>query len=135
MNPGDYMKRLCLVTLILLFTSELSHAGEYKVRKSAGRYVIEMRINRNPPVVDKNILTLNIRDGNGKYVTDARVMVNYYMPPMPGMPPMNYKTYAQLSGREYKATMDLIMSGPWNIVIKITRTGKTSTVRFAIDVR
>jgi hypothetical protein len=57
------------------------------------------------------------------------------MPPMPGMPPMNYTNSAQLSGNKYVITMDIIMSGPWNIVVKITKLGKTDTARFAIDVR
>jgi len=54
---------------------------------------------------------------------------------MPGMPPMNYKTDAVLKGNEYRATMNLSMSGPWNIAIKITRAGKTSTAKFNIDAR
>ena len=94
-----------------------------------------MKIDRNPPVVDKNKITLGIKDNSGKNITDAKVIVNYYMPPMPGMPPMNYNTAAQLQGKEYKAVMDLIMAGPWNIVVKISRGGKTSSVAFSIDVR
>ena len=94
-----------------------------------------MNIDRNPPIVDKNRLTLEIRDNSGNEVADAKVLVNYYMPPMPGMPPMNYKTYAKPSGNSYVVTMDLIMSGPWNIIVKITKGGKTDTARFAIDVR
>jgi hypothetical protein len=33
----------------------------------------------------------------------------------------------------YKATMNLIMSGPWGIAIIITREGKTSTVKVNVD--
>lgn len=129
------MKKLCLVVLIIFVMVSVAYARGYKARKKTGNYVVQMTINRNPPIVDKNILTLEIKDKNGKYVTDAKVLVNYYMPPMPGMPPMNYKTIAKLSGNKYEATMHLIMSGPWNILIKITRSGETSRVRFAIDVR
>jgi len=94
-----------------------------------------MSIDRNPPILDKNKITLEIKDTAGRNITDAKVMVNYYMSPMPGMPPMNYKTDAQLHGTEYRAVMDLIMAGPWNIVVKILRRGKISSVVFAIDVR
>jgi hypothetical protein len=93
-----------------------------------------MTINRNPPIVAKNRLTLEIRDKSGNAITDAAVLVNYYMPPMPGMAPMNYTTAAQPAGGEYRMVMDLIMAGPWNIVVRITRSGKTVTARFAIDV-
>jgi hypothetical protein len=120
---------------VLVFVVDTSAAREYKARKKTPDYTVEMAINRNPPIVDKNRLTLEIRDKSGRQVTDAKVLVNYYMPPMPGMPPMNYKTYAKSSGNKYVVVMDLIMSGPWNIVIKIMRSGKAATVRFAIDVR
>ena len=130
-----FMKILFVIVFALLFTSDTSFAREYKARKNIAGYTIEMSIDRNPPIVDKNTLSLEIKDALGKHVTDAKVLVNYYMPPMPGMPPMNYKTLAKLSGNKYVVTMNLIMSGPWNIVIKFYRADKASTVRFAIDVR
>ena len=129
------MKTLLTLIFLLVFISDASAISGYKARKKTSDYVIEMSIDRNPPVVAKNRLALEIRDNRGRYVTDAAVLVNYYMPPMPGMPPMNYKKYANLSGKSYVVIMDLIMAGPWNIVVKITRNGKRSTVRFTIDVR
>jgi hypothetical protein len=126
---------LIIIVLTIALSSVTAYPREYKARKKVGNYVVEMKINRNPPIVDKNILTLDITDSNNKNITDAKVLVNYYMPPMPGMPPMNYKTYAKLSGQKYEAAMDLIMSGPWNIVVKITRPKEDFSVRFAIDVR
>jgi hypothetical protein len=122
-----------LLTFFLL--TDIAFAREYRARKKTQNYSVEMTIDRNPPIVAKNRLSLEIWDNSGRQLTDAKVLVNYYMPPMPGMPPMNYKTYAQPSGNEYIVTMDLIMSGPWNIVVRITREGKTDTARFAIDAR
>ncbi|MDQ7787419.1 MAG: FixH family protein [Thermodesulfovibrionales bacterium] len=129
------VKTLFISVVALLLIADMSFAREYKARKIIAAYTIEMSIDRNPPIVDKNTLSLEIKDPFGKHVTDAKVLVNYYMPPMPGMPPMNYKTLAKLSGKKYVIIMDLIMSGPWNIVIKISRAGKIETVRFSIDVR
>lgn len=131
----SFAKVLFIMIFILAFVADAPAAREYKAKKKTPDYAVEMRIDRNPPIVDKNRLTLEITDGSGRHVTNAKVTVNYYMPPMPGMPPMNYTTLAGLSGNRYVVMMDLIMSGPWNIVVKITRGGKTSTVRFAIDVR
>jgi len=51
------------------------------------------------------------------------------------MPAMNYKTDAVLKGNEYQAVMGLSMSGSWNIAVKITRTGKTSTLKFTVDAK
>jgi hypothetical protein len=127
--------QLFVLLLAFILLTEMALARDYRARKKTPNYNVEMSIDRNPPIVDKNRLTLEIRDNSGKEVADAKVLVNYYMPPMPGMPPMNYKTYAKLSGNSYVVIMDLIMSGPWNIVVKITRGGKTDTARFAIDVR
>lgn len=127
--------KLVIIFLILFLLKDTAYSREYKIRKKTGNYWVEIKISRNPPIVDKNILTLEIRDSNNKNIIDARVMVNYYMPPMPGMAPMNYKTYARLSGHKYEAVMNLIMSGPWNIVLRITRPQETFSVRFAIDVQ
>ena len=57
------------------------------------------------------------------------------MPAMPGMPAMNYKTDALLQGVEYKAVMGLSMSGSWNIAVKITKAGKTATLKFTVDAK
>ena len=128
------MKGLIIVVALLLVAGP-AYPREYKIRKKTENYVLEMKINRNPPIVDRNLLTLEIKDSNNKNITDAKVLVNYYMPPMPGMPPMNYKTLAKLSGQKYEVIMDLIMSGPWNIVIKIMLPKEAFSVRFTIDVR
>jgi hypothetical protein len=63
------------------------------------------------------------------------VLVNYYMPPMPRMAPMNYKADAKLKGDQYRLAMRLIMAGPWYIVVIFPRGGKTLTAKFNIDVQ
>lgn len=119
----------CAVLLIAGF----AYAKDYEVKKKAGDYDVEIKIDKNPPVVGNNNIEIEIKDAKGNYVTDARVKVEYSMPAMPGMPPMNYKTDTKLDGNEYKATMNLSMSGPWNITLRITREGKTSRAKFSID--
>ncbi len=129
------MKRLAILTLILILIAGIAYAKDYEVKKKAGEYDVEIKIDKNPPVVGDNNIEIEIKDAAGKYVTDAKVKVEYSMPAMPGMPAMNYKTDAELKGSEYKAKMNLSMSGPWNIAIKITRYEKTTTVRFNVDAR
>ena len=63
------------------------------------------------------------------------MLVTYYMPPMSGMPPMNYTIPTQLKNTAYCATMDLIMTGPWNIVIRLRNQGRWMKTIFPIDVR
>ena len=127
------MKRLTVVTLILLLMAGVAYAKDYEVKKKAGEYDVEIKIDKNPPVVGDNNIEIEIKDASGKYVTDAKVKVEYSMPAMPGMPAMNYKTDTELKGYEYRAKMNLSMSGAWNVVVKITRGGKTTTVKFNAD--
>jgi len=129
------MKRLGLVVFVLLLVAGIAYAKDYEVKKKAGEYDVEVKIDRNPPVVGDNNVKIEIKDSSGKYVTDAKVVVDYGMPAMPGMPAMNYKTDAELKGDEYKAKMNLSMSGSWNIAVKITRAGKTSTMKFTVDAK
>lgn len=127
------MKRLAVIGIILLLAAGVAYAKDYEVKKKAGEYDVEVKIDKNPPVVGDNNIEIEIKDASGKYVTDAKVKVEYSMPAMPGMPPMNYKTDTELKGNEYKAKMNLSMSGPWNIAVKITRAGKTTTMKFNVD--
>ena len=127
------MKKIAVFTLILLFVAGIAYAKDYEVKKKAGDYNVAVKIDNNPPVVGDNNIEVEIKDASGKYVTDAKVKVEYSMPAMPGMPAMNYKTSAELKGYEYKAKMNLSMAGSWNIAVKITRGGKTTTVKFNVD--
>ncbi|MBU4321188.1 MAG: FixH family protein [Nitrospinae bacterium] len=129
------MKKLVVFTLILLLTAGFAYAKDYEVKKKAGGYDVEVKIDKNPPVVGNNNITVEIKDTAGKHVTDAKVRVDYSMPAMPGMPPMNYKTKTKLKGNKYIAKMNLSMSGSWNIAVKISRSGKTTTVKFNVDAR
>lgn len=129
------MKKLAVFTLILLLIAGIAYAKDYEVKKKAGEYNVEVKIDKNPPVVGDNNATIEIKDASGKYVTDARVKVEYSMPAMPGMPAMNYKADAALSGNAYRAKMNFSMSGAWNVAVKITRGGKITAVRFNVDAR
>lgn len=127
------MKKAILIIIALFAMTGLVFAKEYKAEKKAGDYHVEIEIDRNPPVVGDNNIKIEIKDSARKYVTDAKVIVEYSMPPMPGMAPMNYKTAAELKDHSYRATMKLSMAGSWNIVVKFTRGGKTTSAKFTID--
>src|SRR4030065_2602953 len=127
------MKKWIGITVYVIFLiTGIAYAKDYEVKKKAGDYNVEIKIDKNPPSVGKNNMEIEIKDSAGKYVTDAKVNVEYSMPAMPGMPAMDYKTDAELKGEEYKAKMNLSMSGSWNIAVKITKAGKTSTMKFTV---
>jgi hypothetical protein len=127
----------CLALTLALFfgLGEPCEAGDYRVRKNAEGLSFDIAINRNPPVMGDNEIRIEIKDLQGNPVLDAEVLVNYYMPPMPRMPPMSYTVPAPVKGKEYHATMALIMAGPWNIITRARVQGKWVRVVFPIDVR
>jgi len=127
------MKKLFVFTVVFLLIAGMAYAKDYEVKKKAGAYDVAVTIDKNPPVVGDNNVTVVIKDTSGKSVTDAKVLVDYSMPAMSRMPAMHYKTNAELSGSEYKAKMVLSMAGSWNIAVKISKGGKTSTVKFSVD--
>ena len=127
------MRRLLLFSLIVLFMVGIAYGKNYEVKRKVSEYEAQVRMDKYPPTLGDNHIEIEIKDRAGQSVTDAKVLVNYYMPPMPRMAPMNYRTDAKLKGEKYKATMNFIMSGPWVIAIKITRGEKTSTAKLNVD--
>jgi hypothetical protein len=121
--------------LVVLCSVGIIAAKEYEINKKAGDYTVLIKIDKNPPVVGKNNIEIAITDGSGKAVVDAKVVLTYSMPPMPGMAPMNYKVDAELKGNVYRTKVDYSMAGSWNNEIKITRAGKATSVRFTIDAK
>ena len=130
-----FVTHLAVGFFLLSVCSEPCEAGDYRVRKNIEGLAFDIAINRNPPVLGGNEIRIEIKDPQGNPVLDAEVLVNYYMPPMPKMAPMNYTIPAALKGIEYRAVMDLIMTGPWNIVTRARVQGKWVRVAFPIDVR
>ncbi len=128
------MKKIIVMAAVFLLIAGIAYAKNYEVKKKAGEYEVTATLDKNPPTAgaDNNI-AVAVKDAAGKAVTDAKVLVDYGMPAMPGMPAMNYKANATLEGTEYKAKLNFSMSGSWNIAVKITKGGKTSTMKFNVD--
>ena len=129
------MKRTVVIALLMLLTSGVIYAKGYELQKKAGEYEVTVVIDRNPPIAGDNAISISVKDISGKLVKDVQVKVEYSMPAMPGMPAMNYKTDAVLQSDEYKASMGLSMSGSWNVTVKITKAGKTSSMKFTVDAK
>jgi len=127
------MKKWTFFIVALLWISLPAYSKDLQLKKKAGKYEVEIKIDKNPPILGDNNLEIEIKDASGASITDAKVLVNYYMPPMPRMAPMNYSTTAVLKGDTYRATMDIIMSGPWIIRIIIHRPAGRTTAKFNVD--
>lgn len=129
------MKKSILFLIFFLFSIDIysAHGRGLEFQKKVDNYDVLIRLDKHPPVLGDNPLEVEIKEPGGRPVTDAKVLVNYYMPPMPRMAPMNYKTDASFSKGKYKMTMNIIMSGPWIIRVLISRGGKTSIVKINVD--
>ena len=128
-------KWLCVGVVSMIFMVGTAFAGEYAVQKKAGDYTVDIRMDKNPPVVGANQVEVAVKDKVGKAVTDAKVQVIASMPAMPGMPAMENKADAKIDGGKYKAKIDLPMGGSWNMSVRITQGGKTSTAKWTVDAR
>jgi hypothetical protein len=107
----------------------------YEVTKKVDDFTVKVDIDKNPPIVGDNNLSIAIKDGSGKNITNAKVKVEYSMPAMPGMPAMNYKADAALKGNEYKAKLNFSMAGSWGILVQITQAEKVKKVKLNVDVK
>ena len=131
------MKKILLMTVVMLFalTCSLSFAKDYEMTKNVGDLTVSVTIDKNPPVTGDNKMTVTIKDTAGKPVTDASVAIDYGMPAMPGMGAMSYKAKTAAKGGKNITTLNFSMAGPWYINIKITRGGKTQTVKLNVDIK
>jgi len=129
------MKRLAIFVMVLLLIAGVVYAKDYEVTKKAGDYSVLIKIDKNPPIAGENNITIAIKDKSGKEITDAKVVFNYSMPAMAGMPAANYKTDVELKGAVYKTKANYSMSGSWNNEIRITHGGKTVSARFTVDAK
>jgi hypothetical protein len=137
-SENSYWWIFCLAALqvlfLLSFNTGTGDAASLAESKKAGDYIVSIQIDRNPLIMGINNLEVDIRGADSKEVSDAKVLVNYYMPPMPRMAPMNYRVDAPFRGGKYRVAMNFIMEGPWYIVVKIDHRGKTASARFNVNV-
>ncbi len=129
------IKKLTIFLLLFSLIPSPIYPRALEQLKKTGEYEVAISINRNPPTVGDNKIEISLKGPDGRKITQASILVNYYMPPMPRMVPMNYITPAELKGDIYQTTLHLIMEGPWVIALKIALNGKTSTVKFNLDAR
>ena len=129
------MKRLVVAVMMVLLVAGAAWAKDFELTKKTGDYTVIIAIDKNPPIRGDNNMTIVLKDTAGSAIQDAKVSVDYSMPAMPGMPPMNYKTDTELQGSEYKGKLNFSMSGPWNVTIKIKHGDKIKRAKFNIHVR
>ena len=125
-----------LLIMLLIFAG-VSYAKALHLHKKAGSFVVHFRAEK-APFVGENPVKVEIEDADKNMLADpkTKVKINYSMPAMSGMPAMSYDTEAALKDKAYEATLNISMSGSWNITVKILMPGKTPvTAKFTMDAR
>ena len=130
-------KALSLAVIVAL--AALVAAGctkGYETKKTTGDLTITLSAKSYPLVKGDNTLAVKLTDASGKAVTDAKVDVRYYMPPMPGMAPMEYTAQAVPAGDAYKFTANIAMEGGWRVDVTANRGGSVlPPATFNVDAR
>lgn len=129
------MKKIVILTLMLLLSAGIVWAKGYEVQKKAGELSVVVKMEKNPAGMGENGISVTVKDSAGKEIADAGVKIEYSMPAMPGMPAMNYGSVLAWDKNSYQGKLNFSMSGPWNIVVKIVRGGKTVSTKFSLDVQ
>jgi len=110
-----------------------AYCKEYTISRQSREYLVKIHLDRYPLILGDNSIKIEILDKDGRFINDAKVLINYYMPPMPRMAPMNYKIKASSDRAFYKGNMDIIMAGPWYIKIIFQHQGRINTAKINVD--
>ena len=121
MTGVNNMKKTIVISMMFLLIAGMAYAKDYEVKKKAGKYAVEVKIDKNPLVVGDNDAIIGITDASGRDVVNAKVEL-YYL--MPSMPSMNYSEDARLEGNRYKSTIKPTMGGEWSLDVKFTVPGE-----------
>ncbi len=126
------MRNLVVIfTVIVLLAASAAFAKEFEVSEKVGSYQVDFKID-NVRVGANNVI-IEVKDGAGKYVTDAKVTVQYSMPEGIDLPPMHFKVDMKLEGNEYTGKIKIPMPGKWATAVDIMRGGKTNTMKFYVE--
>ena len=126
------MKRI--VTLLIMLTLSLSTLQAAAFEKNVKFRTTKVHISALKPLTaGSNTFVFNIKK-DGKTPTGAKVSIKAFMPAMPGMPAMESKVEATSLGKgKYQATVNMAMSGTWQLHIFITpKSGKKSRVKTSL---
>ena len=97
---------------------------------------LKLRVSTEPQLakLGDNTLRVEVKDAQGKPVTDATVALEYTMD-MPGM--MIEKALASHSGGGvYEAKVKFAMAGSWGVTVSVQRPGQAEVrERFTVNAR
>ena len=125
------MKNIIFTLLALTLGFSIIHATAF-TKDIKNRNTKVQITSEKPLTTGSNTLILTITK-DSKTLTDVRVKA--FMPAMPGMPAMDFKTNAEdLGNGNYKITLNIAMNGTWQLHIFITpKDGKKSRIKTSLN--
>jgi hypothetical protein len=121
-----------LVVLVTLFACSKG----YESQKTSEDLKITLSVDRYPLVKGDNDIKVKVTDSSGKTAANAVVSVRYFMPPMPGMAPMDFSTQAFFQGDRYGFVANIPMEGGWKAEVTVARPGQqAASALFNLDAR
>ena len=126
------MKKI-LFSMILIYSAVFINADIIKQNGIKNAYNIKLYTKNTPISGDNQFFVQLFKDD--KFIADAKMKIKVFMPEMPGMPYMEYKTKAKLVNGEYKMMINFSMSGTWQYHLKFkTSDKKVHTVRGSVNI-
>lgn len=126
------MKKI-LFSMILIYSAVFINADIIKQNGIKNAYNIKLYTKNTPISGDNQFFVQLFKDD--KFIADAKMKIKVFMPEMPGMPYMEYKTKAKLVNGEYKMMINFSMSGTWQYHLKFkTIDKKVHTVRGSVNI-
>ncbi|MEO6120473.1 MAG: efflux RND transporter periplasmic adaptor subunit, partial [Terriglobales bacterium] len=90
------------------------------------KYVVNVRVEPDPPKEGPVRAFVDLRDAAGKAVSDASVAITFLMPAMPamGMAEMRNTHALAWDGKQYSGDAKVQSSGTWIVMVDVTRAGQ-----------
>lgn len=129
------MKRIILVLMGLFLSAGLAYGTDYEVTKKAGDYTVQVKIDRNPPVVGDNNMMIWLKDAAGNDVKGAMITVDYNKSTKLWMRAKKYNSYATPHENNYHAILAIPTQGSWDVTININHKEKRVSAKFSIDIK
>jgi hypothetical protein len=129
------MKRIILILTVLFLSVGLAYGMDYEVTKKAGDYTVQVKIDRNPPVLGANNMIIWLKDAAGNDVRGASMTVDYSKSTRFWKSAKKYNSWAQPHENNYHAILNIPTQGSWDVMININHMGKSVSTKFTIDVK
>lgn len=130
------MSKFMIAALALTILSGWGWSKGYESQKSLGGNTVTLKAEKYPLIKGDNTISIEVTDKAKKPVATAGVKVRYYMPPMPGMAPMEYPVQPIKRGDAHAFTANIPMEGVWKVEVTVTGAdGAESSTVFNLDAR